>query len=458
MRVRAALVAVAVLAALAAEIWSARTHAGFVVREGARVTRLVDASRIERETARLAEKADRAGRPGDTEIAKLLEARLAETGLKTWDAMFEAEVRKPREGEPGRRPHRNLFALLPGRDPNARPVLLGRHYDASGPDSADSASATAVLLDTAEVLAAIGSSGWKPERSIVFAFWDGGASGFLGSEAFVEQALRDRTSLPMAYVDVAFAAKGTEILARATPGLRAVLEEVLRAVPGSTAGTPPASGKSAFPLPGFTGDAAPFMALTTTPVVQLGSAPPPLLARVLVLFAGTLATDPVLPYRFTEISDDFRASLRDLEARAVSPNDWVSSLKSLRDALDGFEQAARRWDAGAPRLRRLAPQKAQAANRLLERAMGVFAPTAAGSADRFGRGSLLVGQEPGNECLAAPNASLARALLARDFDAIRDEASDRTRALAQAQELLRAAEWIALGPGRPVRPARAARP
>lgn len=363
--------------------------------------------------------------------------------------MFEAKT--------VRRPLRNLFALLPGRGSDVRPVLVGTHYDASGPDSADPASATAVLLETAEVLAAIGSSGWKPERSVLFAFWDGGASGFLGSEAFVQQAVRDGTPLPMAYVDVGSVAEGKEILARATPGLRGVIGAVLGAVPGSTAEKPAAARKVAFSLPGFAGDAAPFMAGTTTPVVQLGSAAPPLLARILVLLAGTLASEPVLPYRFTEISDDFRATLRSLEARAASVNDWVGPLQSLRHALDGFEEAARRWDEGAPRLGRLSPQKREAANRLLERAMAVFAP-ATGSAARWGRGSLLVGQKPGNEGLAESHASLARALLSRDADGIREEASERTRALSQSQELLRAAEWIALGPGKPVRPARAARP
>ncbi len=450
MRLRIALVAAAVLAALAAEIWSARARAGFVEREGARVTRLVDASRIDRQTGRLSAPPPSDGTAAGAAGAKLVEERLSRIGLKTWDAVFEAET--------VRRPLRNLFALLPGRGSDARPVLVGTHYDASGPDSADSASATAVLLETAEVLAAIGSSGWKPERSVLFAFWDDGASGFPGSEAFVEQALRDRTPLPMAYVDVGPATEGKKILPRTTPSLRNVIGAVLGAVPGSMADKPVAGGKVAFSLPRFGGDAGPFMARTTVPVVQMGSAAPPLLARVLVLFAGMLATDRVLPYRFMEIAEDFRATLRNLEARATSSNDWVSSLKSLQDALDGFEEAARRWDARAPRLRRLSRQKAQAANRLLERAMDVFAHSAAGSANRFGRGSLLVGPEPGNECLAAPHASLARALLDRDFDAIREEASERTRALAQARELLRAADWIAFGPGRPVRPPRAARP
>ena len=77
----------------------------------------------------------------------------------------------------------------------------------------------------------------------------------LGSEAFVEQALRDRTPLPMAYVDVGPAAQGKEILARATPGLRDVIGAVLGAVPDSTSEKPVAGGKVAFSLPGFAGDA-----------------------------------------------------------------------------------------------------------------------------------------------------------------------------------------------------------
>jgi hypothetical protein len=418
------------------------------------VTRLVDASRIERQTALLTAKTAPAGAPGNAEVAKLVEERLSETGLKVWNAGIEGERS---------RPLRNLFALLPGRNPAARPVLLGAHLDVPNAEGAGAASNTSIILEAAEVLAEVRAGGWQPERNVLFAFWGGGEGGLPGSTAWVEQALRDRNALPVAYVDVGPAADGRGFLGRMTPGLRGVLDEVLRAVPDPESGKPLAEGKRTFPLPDFTGDAAPFLGLTTTPVVQLGcggtaSVRAPLLARLVALFAGTLASDPVLPYRFTEISDDFRSALRNLEARSASANDWVGTLPGLEKALDGFEEAARRWDAGAPRLRRLAPQKAQAANQLLERAMGVFAPAAAGSADRFGHGSLLVGPEPGNERLAVPHASLARALRMRNFDAIREEASERTRALTQAKELLRAAEWIALGPGRPVRPARTARP
>ncbi len=413
------------------------------------MARLVDASRIDRQTALLCAKPQPAGSSADAGVARLVEERLARTGLKTWDAVFEAKS--------VRRPLRNLFALLPGRASDARPVLVGTRYDTADPESADSASATAVLLETAEVLAAIGSGGWKPERTILFAFWDGGEAGFPGSEAFVEQALRDRTPLPIAYVDVDSAVKGKEILAKATPGLRGVLGEALRAVSDPTAQQPLEEGEVAFPLPGFAGTAVPFLALTATPVAQLGSAPPPLLARALALFAGTMASDPVVPYRFTEIAEDSRSALRSLEARAASANDWVGTLPGLEKALDGFEEGAKRWDAGRPRLRRLSPRKAEAANRILERAMDAFGPPA-GPSVLWGRGSFLVGPEPGDESLAAVHASLARALLSRNFDRIREEALERTNAFSQAQELLRAAEWIALGPGKPVRSARATRP
>jgi hypothetical protein len=444
----------AVLAALAAETWSVRERAGFAEREVGRVTRLVDASRIGRQTALLAAKPRLAGTPENAEAAKLIEERLSRTGMKVWDARFEAEIR-----EPVSRPLRNLFALLPGRSAAARPVLVGTHYDASGSGTSDSASATAVLLEAAEVLAAVRSGGWQPERNILFAFWDGGEAGLLGSSAYVEQGLRDRIALPMAYVDVGTAARGKTFLGRATPGLRGVLEKVLRADNDPETGKPLSNGEGTFPLPDFTGDAAPFLGLTATPVAELGfgKSSAATLARLLSLFAGTLASERVLPYRFTEISDDFRATLRLLQSRAVSVNDWAESLPGLQMALDGFEEAAKRWDAGGPRLRRLSAQKNQAANRLLERAMDVFSPSG-GPSVPWGRGSLLVGPQPGNESRAAPHASLERALLARDFDAIGKESSERARALSQAQELLRAAEWIALGPGKPVRSARTLRP
>jgi hypothetical protein len=95
--------------------------------------------------------------------------------------------------------YRNILTLLPGSDPTLSNeyVVIGGHYDHVGYGNAtnsfgpfgqihngadDNASGCSTLL---EMMRAIKTSGFKPKRSILFAFWDGEEKNLLGSKHYV---------------------------------------------------------------------------------------------------------------------------------------------------------------------------------------------------------------------------------------------------------------------------------
>ncbi len=87
---------------------------------------------------------------------------------------------------------RNILAVLPGEKSDEY-VVMGAHYDHLGTDplldgdkiyngADDNASGVAAVLQIARAFI---ESGKKPERTIIFALWDGEEKGLLGSEHFM---------------------------------------------------------------------------------------------------------------------------------------------------------------------------------------------------------------------------------------------------------------------------------
>ena len=117
---------------------------------------------------------------------------------------MEWQKRKPWQVEPDSiarlmpMPHRrldmnNVLAMIPGKNADEY-VVVGAHFDHVGTDpdldgdkvyngADDNASGVSAALQIAHAFAV---SGVKPERNIVFAFWDGEELGLLGSRHFMQ--------------------------------------------------------------------------------------------------------------------------------------------------------------------------------------------------------------------------------------------------------------------------------
>lgn len=88
---------------------------------------------------------------------------------------------------------RNILGKIEGKNPNEY-VIIGAHYDHLGFDpmldgdqiyngADDNASGVSAVLQVAKAFLA---SGQQPERTVIFAFWDGEEKGLLGSEYFAQ--------------------------------------------------------------------------------------------------------------------------------------------------------------------------------------------------------------------------------------------------------------------------------
>jgi hypothetical protein len=146
-----------------------------------------------------------AGSRGGIAAAKYIEKQLAAAGLEpagdrgTFIQRFS----------PG---YQNVIGLLRGTDPRLRDeyLVVGAHYDhvgygnranSNGPfgyihnGADDNASGVAALL---EVVDALHRTGWRPRRSVIFAFWDGEEINLLGSRHWVRQPTVPRDGVKLA--------------------------------------------------------------------------------------------------------------------------------------------------------------------------------------------------------------------------------------------------------------------
>ncbi|MDT9598192.1 M20/M25/M40 family metallo-hydrolase [Sphingosinicella rhizophila] len=89
----------------------------------------------------------------------------------------------------------NIIAEIPGTDPKAGYVMAGAHIDSwvAADGAADNAAGSAVVMEAARILSAIGV---RPKRTIRFALWSGEEQGLFGSYSYVRKHLVTRPAQP----------------------------------------------------------------------------------------------------------------------------------------------------------------------------------------------------------------------------------------------------------------------
>lgn len=128
-----------------------------------------------------------------------------------------------------RRPIRDVIARLRGRNPD-RWVILATHHDAWTFGGMDPGSGTSAVYETARALAALSKQGWKPDRTIVFAFWDAEEPGLVGSTEYAEAFERELREKAVAYINTDLFMRG-HFYGGGTPSLRDFLVQVAKDVP-----------------------------------------------------------------------------------------------------------------------------------------------------------------------------------------------------------------------------------
>ncbi len=125
----------------------------------------------------------------------------------------------------------DVIGVLEGKSgPHGDFVMLGNHRDSWVHGGIDAGSGTACLLEAATVLGARARGGWKPDRTIRFASWDGEEFGVIGSTEYGEQFEDFLAEHLVAYVNADSVVSGGDFGASATASLRDFARETAAAV------------------------------------------------------------------------------------------------------------------------------------------------------------------------------------------------------------------------------------
>jgi N-acetylated-alpha-linked acidic dipeptidase len=99
------------------------------------------------------------------------------------------------------RPIYDVIAEIRGSRYPDRWVIYGNHHDAWVNGASDPGSAASALLETARVLGSLSKQGWRPERTVRFAFWDGEEFGLMGSTEWTEKHAQEIARNAVAYLN-----------------------------------------------------------------------------------------------------------------------------------------------------------------------------------------------------------------------------------------------------------------
>jgi N-acetylated-alpha-linked acidic dipeptidase len=95
----------------------------------------------------------------------------------------------------------NVIAVLEGVSYPNQWVVRGNHHDAWVNGAADPISGLAALMAEAKAVAALTKSGWQPQRTIVYAAWDGEEQGLIGSTEWAEHHANELQNKVVAYIN-----------------------------------------------------------------------------------------------------------------------------------------------------------------------------------------------------------------------------------------------------------------
>ncbi|MBV8491632.1 MAG: M28 family peptidase [Candidatus Eremiobacteraeota bacterium] len=256
-------------------------------------------------------------------------------------------------------------------DPNSI-VMIGSHRDAMTFGAIDPGSGTTVLLQDADAFAALAKKGWKPNRTIEFASWDGHELGLYGSAALIYENGPELRKNVFQYINTDQLTTGDPFVVSASPGLYAFMKQIVDVVPAATgSGMLGARDQRVDPLLNpITGGSdhqnfsymlgtlstsngyyGPFGAHHTAEdnidglrTYDPGMREAVVTAQVTGIQAMRAANAAVSPLRIEEIPTQLLKDLTPLQIAAFEMTKGKETLSALRDALAAYQTAAHATD------------------------------------------------------------------------------------------------------------------
>jgi N-acetylated-alpha-linked acidic dipeptidase len=110
-------------------------------------------------------------------------------------------------------------------------ILLGNHRDAWEFGGVDPSSGTAALMELSRAMGKLKGAGFRPQRTLVFASWDGEEVGLTGSTEWGEEFAGELQQKLVAYLNVDSSTSGPNFRPSAIGSLAPLLVELSREVP-----------------------------------------------------------------------------------------------------------------------------------------------------------------------------------------------------------------------------------
>ena len=108
-------------------------------------------------------------------------------------------------------------------------VIRGNHHDAWVNGAGDPVSGQAALLEEAKSMGSILSTGWKPDRTIVYCAWDGEEPGLLGSTEWVEEHEKELREKAVIYINSDANGRGF-LFVQGSTALEPLMDEISKQV------------------------------------------------------------------------------------------------------------------------------------------------------------------------------------------------------------------------------------
>jgi N-acetylated-alpha-linked acidic dipeptidase len=153
----------------------------------------------------------------------------------------KAKVHMKVRSEWKNRPIYNVIARIPGTVHPDEWIITGNHHDAWVYGADDPVGAAAAVMETARVLGNLKKNGWTPDRTIIFAMWDGEELGLLGSTEWAEDHADELRAKAVAYLNGDNYRRGA-LTASGSGVMETFMREVFRDTPD------PVTGRSALDI------------------------------------------------------------------------------------------------------------------------------------------------------------------------------------------------------------------